>query len=466
MASISHATEDLRSFRGPRTEIIGKTDYDFVTKEMADHFVRHDVIALQKEGPSSNEETLTFGDGHVEIVETIKTPIYDVFHHPYAILGVARDITLRKESEKSMFQINSLLEGMVEERTEKLEILSERLSLATKAANLGTWDWDLKNDTLWWDATLFEIFEIDKLENELLMERWRECIHPDDVGRVRKEMEEAVKYDVVSEIHHRIIRGDGQMRHVQVLATVFRDEEGAATRMVGTCMDVTEKIEFENHLKEAKELAEQASQAKSDFLANMSHEIRTPINAIVGMNYLLGRSDLNEKQQDFINKIRISSEHLLGIVTDILDFSKIEAGKIKLEKIPFNLRHVVNNVYEMHKAEADEKDLEFILKMDMSIPEMLLGDPLRLEQVLNNLLNNALKFTKEGAVRLSVKNPMDRMRVCASVCSQRYRHRTDGRTKGKGVPGFPSSGYVNNEKLRRNGTGFNHLSGPGSTHGR
>ena len=153
----------------------------------------------------------------------------------------------------------------------------------------------------------------------------------------------------------------------------------------------------------ARDLAEQASKAKSDFLANMSHEIRTPMNAIIGFNELLKNTKVTKKQAEYVEKTGTSAVKLLGIINDILDFSKIEAGKILIEKTNFSLDKVLEDVSNVVAIKAFQKDLEFIVKKDVKLPVHLIGDPLRLSQVLINLVNNAVKFTETGQVSIDVE---------------------------------------------------------------
>ena len=197
-------------------------------------------------------------------------------------------------------------------------------------------------------------------------------------------------------------------RWVEHSSVPLYDEYGEITGILGSYYDISTIKRAAEEMSLARETAEQAraaaeaaNLAKSDFLANMSHEIRTPINAIVGMANLALKTQLTDKQKRYIKVIDSSSQALLGVINDILDFSKIEANKLTIERIPFDLDEVLGTLADMFAYKAYDKGLEFIINLPANIPTMLIGDPLRLQQVLINLVSNAIKFTDDGEINVS-----------------------------------------------------------------
>lgn len=194
-------------------------------------------------------------------------------------------------------------------------------------------------------------------------------------------------------------RKEGSIIWVSISARVARDSGGETVSYEGAILDITERKEKEKAERE-REAAKAAVRAKSEFFANMSHEIRTPMNAIMGLTTLALRTDLTAKQRDYLEKIHASSRSLLGIIGDILDFSKIEAGKLDLEQMPFNLREVMGSISTVLADKTDRKGIRLIVTIDEDVPCTLVGDSLRLGQILVNLASNAVKFTEKGKVTI------------------------------------------------------------------
>jgi PAS domain S-box-containing protein len=304
---------------------------------------------------------------------------------PRAAQGVVRDITPDKARHLGVSSAN------------------ERLSMATTAGRVGVWDWDIPNNVLVWDELMYRLYGLQRADFGGAYEAWSVAIHPEDKAATEGEIQAALRGEREYAPRFRVIWPDGSIHHLKAASRTTYDAEGRPLRMIGVNYDLTEQVAVEEALARAKVDAEAASRAKSLFLANMSHEIRTPMNAVIGLSALgSGLPDLPPLVGEYLNRIHSSSQALLYTLNDILDYSKLEADRVSLEQTEFGLDELLENVIDLFALGAESKGVELVLSVEPGLPATLVGDPLRLGQILNNLVGNAVKFTAAGHVRLRV----------------------------------------------------------------
>ncbi|SDJ18307.1 PAS domain S-box-containing protein [Pseudomonas delhiensis] len=345
------------------------------------------VQKAEDQGAETREWTYVRKDGSRVPMSLVVTAIRDEAGQVSGYLGIAVDITERRAAE------------------DRLRLAHDQLALAAEAAGLGIWWWRPADDTLHWNERMFELYQQPPAlnGNGLCLEHWRERLHPEDVDATLASLADAVEGRGHYEPTFRINRPDGQVRYIQAAARVEYDADGTPLRVTGINLDITREREMQASLRQAKEQADAASAAKSSFLANMSHEIRTPMNAVLGMLFLARQTELNPRQRDYIDKAHSAANALLGLLNDILDYSKIEAGKLLLEEHPFELEALMRDLAVVLSGNLGSKDVEMLFDIDPNLPGSLLGDPLRLQQILINLAGNAIKFTDHGQVVVSVQ---------------------------------------------------------------
>ncbi len=370
----------------PRDEIIGKTDFDVMPREVAEMIVVQDKNVMESREPFTFEEIVPSRDGTERYYLTTKVPLINDDGDVYGLCGIATDITDRKQVEEAIRQASEEQLAIFESATIGIAFIKDRIIVNC-------------------NRRLGEIFGTTA---SALMNQPTRIWYADDEEYAKGggDVYEALKQGKIHQRVQQLVRKDGSKFWSRLSGRAV-DAKDLNRGTVWMIEDVTLEREAEAALRQAKEIAESAAKAKADFLANMSHEIRTPMNAVIGMAHLALKTDLSPKQRDYVSKIHNAGTSLLGIINDILDFSKIEAGKLEVENVDFDLDSVTNNASTVISQKVHDKGLELLFDVAPDVPLGLVGDPLRLGQILINLLNNAVKFTEKGEIRLKVEKIED-----------------------------------------------------------
>jgi PAS domain S-box-containing protein len=343
----------------------------------------HAFFASREEAWSS-EYRFRCADGSYAFVYGRGCVVRDAGGKPLRMVGSLTNITERKRAE--------------EELTHSRRLLDE----AQQLARIGSWEWDVTTNEVVWSDEAYRVFGFVPRAFVPTYNHYLASIHPDDQLPMRVSINAILRRKKSLSADNRIVRPDGAVRVLHNRSSPILDDSGKVLRLVGTVQDVTELRQKENELLLAKSSAEAANRTKSEFLANMSHEIRTPMNGILGMTELVLDTELSLQQREYLGMAKSSALSLLGLINDILDFSKIEAGKLALEAISFSLRDCLGAMLKPLGIRADQKGLELTADISAVVPDHLIGDPMRLRQILINLTDNAIKFTQRGDVTLSV----------------------------------------------------------------
>jgi len=250
---------------------------------------------------------------------------------------------------------------------------------------------------------LFLIVKRPQEECSPTYEEFLNYVHPDDVDALNKNMSRIIADKLPHDIIYRIVCSDGEVKHVQTNSQLKFDSSGNLVGLFGSLIDITEQKKFEEELKKAKQIAEESVSVKEKFMANLGHEMRTPLNGVLGMSRLLQKTQLSQTQKKYINVLNSTAENLLVIINDLLDIAKIESGTLSFDKVTFDINQVADTAVQIKLLVAEEKGLILKHLIDSTSSVKVIGDPYRINQVLLNLIGNAIKFTDEGEIIVSHK---------------------------------------------------------------
>jgi PAS domain S-box-containing protein len=357
----------------PFEAIRDKSDFDYYPRELAEKYRRDDEKVMDTQTVFEDVEMNRHPDGVTTYVQILKTPVYDLSGQVVGTQGTFWDVTARKRAE--------------EDRDRFFTVSLDMLCVADYAGYF-------KRLNPAWERTL------GFSDEELLSQPYITFVHPDDRAATLAEAERITQGNTTIAFENRYQCRDGSYRWLLWNAVPFP----AQKLIYGVAHDITRRKQVEVELKQAMEGAEAANRAKSEFLANVSHEIRTPMNGIIGMTELALDTELAPEQREYLDMVKASADALLTIINDILDFSKIEAGKLELDHVEFGLRDCLGDTVKTLGLRAHQKGLELACHIPADVPDTLVGDPVRLRQIIVNLIGNAIKFTESGEVILEVES--------------------------------------------------------------
>ncbi|MBC7919774.1 MAG: PAS domain S-box protein [Ferruginibacter sp.] len=381
-----------------RLWLLGRDDFDYCRKQGKDlalaetrRAVFQRVLAQKTE---VEWEERFHAPGRVTYRLQRLSPVLDGQAAPKFFIAYSIDITARKEAEH------------------KLTASQHLLAESQRMARLGSWELDLATRKVTWSDETFRLFNLPPAEQVPAFRSYLRRILPADAPVILANLRRIKRDFQPFETEFRMMPADGEIRYFVVKAQAERTD-AQPRKLVGTVLDITERKRVEIELLRAKEEAEQSMKAKEMFLSTMSHEIRTPMNAVIGMTYLLLQEDPKPEQVENLETLQFSAQNLLVLINDILDFSKIESGKVVFEKTDFSLPGLISGVKNSLKFRAEEKGIRLTSYLDSELPDLVVGDPVRLSQILTNLVGNAIKFTEQGSVTVEVA--VDRIGP-ATVC--------------------------------------------------
>ncbi|MCG5526232.1 response regulator [Ectothiorhodospira haloalkaliphila] len=349
--------------------------------------------AVEHDDQYEVEHRVVWPDGRVRWLLERGAVQRDQAGNPLSMAGIVQDVDDRKRAELDLVE------------------REQQLLQAQTLASLGFWTLDLVNGEVFWSDEVYRIFGREPGHFTPTLEGFHKAVHPEDLALVKKHERKAMEgHD--QNLVHRIVRPDGDVRHVNQLKTLQTNAAGKPIRLIGTVQDVTERMKFEAALVAAREEAERANQAKSEFLSNMSHELRTPMNAILGFGQILEYdASLAEGQRDDVLQILKAGRHLMTLIDEVLDLAKIDSGRIELSLETVEIDCVVEECLSLVSSLAEERSIQLDHQGGQGL--LVQADRTRLKQALLNLLSNAIKYNRmEGCVTVYVQvTEYDRVRV-------------------------------------------------------
>jgi PAS domain S-box-containing protein len=331
-------------------------------------------------------------DGEYYCVESIIEPEYDAAGKHIGYTSISHDV----KAEYELKELSSNLEKVIAKRTQELALLNEEQHAIFDSTSVGI-ALIQEHIITQCNRRIDEMFSYEPGEQiGLHTTKW----FPEDFDTTATYMR--MREGQIATYEQQVQRKDGSVFWAHLAGRLI-DIHSPNKGVVLVIEDISVQRQAIEDIQKAKQLAEDATKSKSNFLANMSHEIRTPMNAIIGMSHLALETNLDDQQRNYIQKVENAAKNLLGIINDILDFSKIEAGKLILEQTNFYLEDILDNISDIFVLKTQEKGIELLFNIDTDFPTALIGDPLRLGQVLTNLVSNAVKFTEHGEIVISAK---------------------------------------------------------------
>jgi len=385
-----------RMFDLPASKVLGNRSIEIFDPVLASVFNEQDLQATQGGKIELVPLSIKLGSETL-VIRTYKARVDDRDGQPLALVGVIDDIT---DGEKTSAELRET---------------ESRWQLAIAASDAGVWDWNAETGKIFLSQRLRELIRIPI---DCPCEHLSDLVpfvRSEDIAVIRNAMEDHLSGG--AEIFRAEVRlsSEGEA-WLAVNGKAQISESGEPTRAIGTVADITLVKVAERQMAISKEVAESANRAKGDFLAMMSHEIRTPLNGVLGFADLLAESKLNDQQREFLQTIRDSGGALLAILNDILDYSKIEAGKLDVDLKPTDVRQIGQSLLAFFHPLAEKKGVELRLQIHSSVPALVLCDPIRVRQIILNLMGNALKFTSRGYVEFDLRANESRQAGYSDIC--------------------------------------------------